>query len=196
MCERPPRRFAPSPPVPGGELFARTSVRGYSAVVILPLFLLLQVMSTEESLLYSRVGKATTPDAKIAVLQDWEKKNPKSPVIGTVYEMLMVEYGKKRDSNRVVQYGEKALEIDPENLQALTTVAHEYALQGQSLERAAAYAKRAKATVEKKKTAAPPGVSKGDWTAYLNRISASADGTLEYLRSIPRSLIQRKRPAA
>src|SRR5262245_8307633 len=116
-------------------------------------------MSTEESLLYSRVGKAVTADAKIAVLQDWEKQNPKSPVIGTVYEMLMVEYGKKRDSNRVVDYGEKALKIDPENLQALTTVAHEYALQGRNLDRAADYAKRAKATAEKKRTGGrPPGV--------------------------------------
>jgi hypothetical protein len=168
----------------------------YSAGVIRLLLLLLQVMSTEESLLYSRVGKAATSDAKIGILLDWEKQNPKSPVIGTVYEMLMVEYGKKRDSNRVVEYGEKALKVNPENLQALTTVAHEYALQGRNLERAADYAKRAKATVEKKKTGAPPGVSQREWTAYLNQISASADGTLEYLRSIPRSLIQRKRPAA
>ena len=157
---------------------------------------LLQVMSTEESLLYSRVGKAATADAKIAVLLDWEKQSPKSPVIGTVYEMLMVEFGKKRDGNRVVEYGEKALKVDPENLQALTTVAHEYALQGRNLERSADYAKRAKATVEKKKKSAPAGVSQREWTAYLNQISASADGTLEYLRSIPRALIQRKRPAA
>jgi len=149
----------------------------------------------EEVALHNKILDEPSPAARLKLLQQFEREYPKSPRIGEIYGLTMEVYRGQNNLPKMLEYGEKSIKSDPDNLQALTIIARQYAIEGRNLDRAVEYAKRAKTVIAKKKTGPkPPGILQPDWNAYLKQLEASADWTINYVQSISRSVLRRGRP--
>lgn len=163
--------------------------------MILALILLLQALTADEISLFNRITEETATPAKLKLLLEFERRFPKSSKIGEIYEQTMEAYRAQGQAGipSMITYGEKAISFNAENLQALTIVARQYAVQGTKLDKALDYAKRAKVAIDKKRTGKPPaGVTPAEWQEYLQQMKVSADWTLNYVQSINTSVLRRR----
>jgi hypothetical protein len=91
----------------------------------------------------------------------------------------------KTDSAKVIEYGEKAIKVDPENVQALMAVSRNYSMEKKNLDRAVSYAQRAVDGVGKMRgQQPPPGYSDDQWKQYLDSLEQNAKSLLSYAKSI------------
>jgi len=152
--------------------------------VIQPLWAQL-VAGSDEDKLYQQSENEKNPDKKLQLLLSFEKTFPKSPVLVDVEVSLMEIYQQKNDPAKTIEYGEKAIKLDGENVGTLLAVAREYALQKKNLDRALAYAQKAVDTVVKMKSQQPPGsYSPEQWKQYIDSTETNARGILAYVKSI------------
>ena len=63
------------------------------------------------------------PDRAIQLAQDFEKKFPNSPVLSEAYAFAAVAYARKDEMAQAVEYGEKSLKSNPQNVKALLLLA-------------------------------------------------------------------------
>lgn len=63
------------------------------------------------------------PDRKIQLVKDFAQKYPKSGVLTYAYFIAQTVYLQKNDLQQVLDYGEKALQLKPDNLNALMLMA-------------------------------------------------------------------------
>src|SRR5436309_14165888 len=84
-------------------------------------------------------------DAKFVLLKDFEKQFGQSRSIREAYLQLIQIYQQKNDQAKVIEYCEKAIKVDPNNLVALLTVTRAYSLEVKqtNLDRAIQYEQRA-----------------------------------------------------
>ena len=102
--------------------------------------------------------------------------------------MLQI-YQEKNDQTKIIEFGEKAIKVDPANIVALLTVTRAYSLDGKaaSLDRAIAYAQRAITEIGKLKSGPPQqGYSDKDWKDYIGRNEDLANNYLSYAKSLKR----------
>jgi len=152
-----------------------------------------QPIAIEEIALYNKILDESAPAARLKLLQEFEQKYPNSKNIGEMFGLTMEVYRAQNNVAKTLQYGEKALKADPQNLQALTIIARQYAIEGRNLDRAVEYAKRAKDVIAKKKVSPKPaGILQPQWNSYLQQLDASADWTLNYVQSITTSVLKRR----
>ena len=59
------------------------------------------------------------PDQTIQLVQDFEKKYPNSPILTDLYFFAANAYQQKNDVQKSIEYGEKSLKIQPNNLRSL-----------------------------------------------------------------------------
>ena len=94
-------------------------------------------------------------------------------------------YQQKNDSAKTIEYGEKAIKLDGENIAALMAVAREYAVQKKNLDRALAYAQKAVDTAVKQKSQpAPPSYCANQWRQYVETTETNARNILAYLKTV------------
>jgi tetratricopeptide (TPR) repeat protein len=79
-------------------------------------------VSAEEGGAYNKLKSETNPDAIIKDADDYTAKYPKSPLLTYVYALESSAYQQKNDAENVVKYGEKSLDLDPNNLISLLMV--------------------------------------------------------------------------
>jgi tetratricopeptide (TPR) repeat protein len=59
------------------------------------------------------------PDRAIQLASDFEKKYPDSRSLADIYATAGIAYATKGEAKRAIEYGEKSLKLDPQNLRAL-----------------------------------------------------------------------------
>src|SRR5438552_2254882 len=94
------------------------------------------IAGSPEDKAFQKVDAENNVDAKIALLQDFEKQFPQSKAIREAYMQLIQIYQQKNDQAKVIEYCEKTIKVDPNNLVALLTVARAYSLDGKEIGRA------------------------------------------------------------
>jgi len=143
------------------------------------------VAGSPEAKAMDKLDAETNQEAKATLLLDFIKTYPQSKVLGDVYIQLLEIYRQKNDTAKVVEYGEKAIALDPENITALLAVSRNYSIEKKNLDKAVSYAQRAVDTVAKRKTQpAPPTMSDADWKAWLENNDQAARSMLAYARSV------------
>lgn len=138
---------------------------------------------------FQKIDAENNPDTKITMLLDFEKQFPQSTALKDAYLQLLQIYQEKNDNAKIIEFGEKAIKIDPGNVVALLTVTRAYSLDGKaaSLERAIAYAQRAIDECGKLKTGPPQqGYTDKDWKDYVGRNEDLAKNYLSYAKSLKR----------
>ena len=138
---------------------------------------------------FQKIDAENNPDAKITMLLDFEKQFPQSKALREAYLQLLQIYQDKNDNAKIIEFGEKTIKIDPNNIVALLTVTRAYSLDGKnaSLDRAIGYAQRALDECGKLKNAPPQqGYTDKDWKAYVTNNEALAQNYLSYAKSLKR----------
>ena len=143
------------------------------------------VAGSPEAKAMDKIDAEANPDAKAALLLAYIQEYPQSKVMTDVYVQLLEIYRQKNDTAKLVEFGEKAIQLDPENITALLAVSRTYAIEKRNLDKAQSYAQKAVDTVAKKKTQpAPPTMTEADWKQWLDTNDQSAKSMLAYVRTV------------
>ena len=138
---------------------------------------------------FQKIDAENNADAKVTMLLDFEKQFPQSKALREAYLQLLQIFQDKNDNAKIIEYGEKAIKIDPNNIVALLTVTRAYSLDGKnaSLDRAITYAQKALDECGKLKNAPPQqGYTDKDWKAYVSSNEDLAKNYLSYAKSLKR----------
>jgi tetratricopeptide (TPR) repeat protein len=134
---------------------------------------------------YTKILAEANPDSKADMLLDFEKQFPQSRVLPDIYIMLMSIYQQKNDTAKAVDFGERAIKIDANNVTALLAVARNYSIERKNLDRAVQYAQKALDTVEKMKTQPVPAqYTEQQWKEYIDSNEQVAKAMLAYTKSL------------
>ena len=148
--------------------------------------LLAQIIAgSPEDKAFQQVMAEADADAKLQKLADFEKTFPKSKALPGVYVMIMDVYRQKENADKIIEYGEKVLTLDANNVTAMMALSRNYAIKRINLDRAVELAQKAVDQVGKMR-AAPPPVSHTDaqWKSYLDSTETAARNILAYSTSI------------
>ncbi len=77
-------------------------------------------MSADEYAKYNAANTATTPAAKAAAFEDYLKAYPNSAVKPDVLAQLLFAYSQSNDTAKTLDAADRLLQVDPNNLRALT----------------------------------------------------------------------------
>jgi tetratricopeptide (TPR) repeat protein len=140
---------------------------------------------------YQRLSNEHNIFTRIKLLQSFEQKYPQSLMLPGVYEDLVDLYIAKGDPSTAMKYGDKLLELEPDNVRALVKVSQAYGLAQINLREARRYAEKAVASAAKLKTlsysvrpAEYRGYSEGQWTSLVAELNTSAKGNLEWVNQV------------
>jgi hypothetical protein len=139
---------------------------------------------------YTKLDAVKDPDAKLAMLLDFEKQfpnvNPK--VMASIYLMTMDIYSTKDNKPKIAEYGDKAIAKDPDNVSALLRVSLNYSREKINLPKAIEYADKAKEAIVAMRTQpAPTGQTDVQWKQWLDANAQSADQYSSYAKSVSAS---------
>lgn len=119
---------------------------------------------------------------KVQLLEQFERNFPRSSLIPEAYVALMNAYSGRGDAARLVEYGEKAIKAEPENIQNLIQVSRMYAGQQMQMEKALQYAgKAATLAAGLKSKGAPPNTDPVQWQRWAASIDTSAQSNLAWV---------------
>jgi len=147
------------------------------------------VAGSPEDKAFQKVDAESNNDAKITLLLDFEKQFPQSKALRDAFLQLVQLYQGKNDSPKTIEYSEKVLKIDPNNLIALLTATRALSLDGKqaSIERAIQYGTKAEAEIAKLKTGPPQqGYTDDQWKQYIGSNEELAKNYLSYARAMKR----------
>src|SRR5713101_2507279 len=63
------------------------------------------------------------PDRQVELVNEFEKKFPTSPLLTYAYFMAAAAYQQKNEPDRIIEYGEKSLKLNADNLSSLILMA-------------------------------------------------------------------------
>ncbi len=147
------------------------------------------IAGSPEDKAFQKIDAENNVDAKIVLLQDFEKQFGQSRSIREAYLQLIQIYQQKNDQAKVIEYCEKAIKVDPNNLVALLTVTRAYSLDGKqaSLDRAIQYGQRAMDEITKLKSQPPQqGYTDEQWKQYIESNDQLAKSYLSYAKTLKR----------
>ncbi|HEX5412502.1 MAG TPA: hypothetical protein VFZ27_11660 [Terriglobia bacterium] len=79
-------------------------------------------VSPEEAEAYNKLKNSTDAETIIKSSDEFAAQHPKSPLLTYVYALEASAYQQKNDAPNVLKYGEKSLDLDPNNLISLLMV--------------------------------------------------------------------------
>jgi len=82
------------------------------------------VVPPEESAAFDPIKTELDPDKAIAMAESFAQKYPKSPLLTYAYAFEANAYQQKQDVSKIVEFGEKSLELKKDNLMSLMLVAY------------------------------------------------------------------------
>jgi len=138
---------------------------------------------------FQKIDGEGNPDAKIALLLAFEKEFAQSPALREALLQLVHLYQQKDNSPKIIEYSEKTLKLDPNNLSALLAVTRAYSLEGKaaSIDRAIQYGTKAEDLIAKLKSGPPQqGLTDDAWKQYISDQEAAAKNYLSYARALKR----------
>jgi len=147
------------------------------------------IAGSAEDKAFQKIDAENNVDGKITLLQDFEKQFPQSKALREAYMQLIQIYSQKNDQAKVIEYCEKAIKVDPNNLVALLTLARAYSLDGKaaSLDRAIQYGQKAMDEITKMKGQPPQqGYTDEQWKQYTDNNAQLANSYLAYARNLKR----------
>ena len=147
------------------------------------------VAGSPEDKAFQRIDAENNTDAKIGLLQQFEKEFPQSKSLREAYLQLLQIYQQKNESAKIIEYSEKTIKIDPSNLIALLSVTRAYSLEGKSanLDRAITYGQKAIDEIAKLKSGPPQqGYTDEQWKDYIQKNDDLANQYLRYARALKR----------
>ena len=140
---------------------------------------------TPEARMYDQITAEANPDAKVELITAFEKQFPQSKILPSVYLMAVEVYRGKQDRPRILEFGEKALQLDSTNVTAMMLLARNYAMEAKNLDRAIDLAQRAMDRMTTLRgQAAPGGYSVAQWDDYLKANEESATQILTYAKAM------------
>jgi tetratricopeptide (TPR) repeat protein len=143
------------------------------------------IAGTPEDKLIQRISTETRSEAKLQMLLDFENGFPQSKALPDVYLMIIDVYRQKDDRAKVIEYGEKTLKLDQNNVTAMMALSRNYALERRNLERAVMLAEQAVSILEKMKAqSTPPRLTDAQWKDYLQNTESAARSILDYARAV------------
>lgn len=148
-----------------------------------------QAYSQEELDEYIEVLDTATPQGKVQSIQVFLQHYPASNFQAIVYQLLMLAYKEVGDSKGVIDSGEKALKIQPDNLNTLLTLADVLpnGVSGSTLndsrrlDQAEQYARRIFEGIERIKL--PRSMPRQRWQLLSREMEASAHEALGHIAS-------------
>jgi hypothetical protein len=138
---------------------------------------------------FQKIDSENNPDAKITLLLDFEKQFAQSKAIRDAYLQLVELYQQKNNAPKVIEYSEKILKVEPNNLAALLKAMYALTQEGKppSLDRAIQYGQRAEAEIAKMKSSPPQqGYTDEQWREYVRNNEELAKNYLSYARALRR----------
>jgi len=139
---------------------------------------------------FQKIDAENNPDAKITMLQQFEKDFPQSKALREAFLQLVDIYQQKNDNTKIIEYSEKTMKVDPANLVALLSATRAYStLDGKtaSLDRAITYGQKAVDEIAKLKSSPPQqGYTDDQWKQYIDRNDQLAKSYLAYARALKR----------
>ena len=134
---------------------------------------------------FQQIDAEANVDSKLSLLLKFEKDFPQSRALRDVYLAVIPIYQQKNDQGKVIEFGEKLIKVDADNLSALLTLSRAYSLERKNLDRAVQYAEKAVViTGQLKKQAPQNGYSDEQWKQYLESNEQLAKSYLSYARSL------------
>ncbi len=169
-----------------------------NAPILLLLMLQTAIVNNPAQALYDRIYSEHRPAERLKLIAEFESKFASggsklanAQMKGQVFSFATDIYQQQNNGAKVIEYGEKTLQNDPDNLHVLVLLARQYSLTADGAGHAADYAKRAIALIPKLRSGpAGPGFTKQTWDQYLNTNQSSAQATLDYLRSAMQRMAQ------
>ena len=138
-----------------------------------------------ETALYGRISEASTIERKLELLAQFEKTFPKSERLPAVYLSVMNAYVVRNDAPHILEYAEKAVKANPENITTLIQVSRAYAGPPlQMMDKAVAYAEKAATLAAGLKNQAPPGPATVVWQNWAASMNRSAQENLAWVRQV------------
>ena len=143
------------------------------------------IAGSPEAKAMDKIDAESNPDSKATLLVAYIKDYPQSKVMGSVYTQLLDIYRQKNDSAKLVEYGEKAIQLDPENITALMAVSRNYSIEKKNLDKAVSYAQKAVDTIAKMRTQpTPAGTPDDQWKIWLDQNDQAAKSLLAYAKTV------------
>jgi hypothetical protein len=135
--------------------------------------------------LFDRISHETNPDAKLELVASFEKQFPTSKILSKVYLSAVDVYRQKDNREKTIEFGEKALRLEPSNVTAMMIVARNYAIESKSIDRALDLAQRAvDSAVKLRSEPVPPGYSETQWKDYVKSNEDAAGQILSYVKAV------------
>lgn len=116
--------------------------------------------------MYTLGAQAGGPGTRAALLERFVAAFPESPYVGDAQLVITDSYGQAGNLSRKVAFAEKVLSRDPDNVNMLVALAEHFAAQGEQLERAEQYARKALRLIPQAEK--PAHLSDGQWAARKN----------------------------
>lgn len=138
---------------------------------------------------FQKIDAENNVDAKVGLLVAFEKEFPQSKTLREVYLQLMQIYQAKNDQAKIIEFGEKVIKVDAENLIALLTVTRAYSMDGKpaSLDRAIQYGQKAVDQTTRLRAQPPQqGYTDEQWKQYIESNDQLAKSYLAYAKSLKR----------
>lgn len=143
----------------------------------------LNALSAAEFTAYRDIAVEGNIDRKLALLLAFEKNYPKSSALAQVYTSLMNIYVTKANSRSAMDYGEKIVRLDANNVTALVLVSRNYTTLQLNPTKALGYAEKAAAIAARNKTLAPQdGLDAETWRKWVATMDASAQANLTWVK--------------
>jgi tetratricopeptide (TPR) repeat protein len=144
----------------------------------------LLVAGSEEDILFQRVVDASGPE-RIELGMQFERDFPDSSVLGDVYTMIMTTYNQQQQTSEAIQWGEKAVGLDENNVEALIALTYNLTLIQQDIPQAIAYGRQALEAINTLRAGEPrPGHTPESWNQYLASLETSAESYLNYAETV------------
>lgn len=122
---------------------------------------------------------------RLRLLADFEEQFPQSRVLPDVYLMMIDIYRQKADRTKIIEYGEKTLKADEQNITAMMVLSRNYALERKNVDRAVMLAEQAVDLADKMKAGPlPSGYSDAQWKNYVQTTQEAAKSILEYAKTV------------
>jgi hypothetical protein len=143
------------------------------------------IAGSAEDKMFQQINSETNPDAKLEALAQFEKQFPQSKALPDAYLMMIELYRQKNNRAKVLEYGEKVLKLDDDNITAMMVLARNYAMDGKSVDRAVQLGQQAVDQVAKLREAGTPnGYTDAQWQDYLQTTELAAKSILNYAKGI------------
>jgi hypothetical protein len=145
------------------------------------------IAGSPEDKAFTKIEQESNVDQKITLLLDFEKQFPQSKILPDVYRMLEDGYQQKHDNAKVVEVGERAIKLNPEDVDALVNVSYILGItQRQQLDKASTYAQRAIDVIAKLRNAPAPSWMPDDnaWKNHLASRETVARQILDYVKRL------------